>query len=303
VKLDRINIPSPTESLSYQYGEDKQVSFWMKRDDLIHPDIVGNKWRKISGYFDHFDTSDQKGIVTCGGPYSNHLLATAGACALYGIRCSGFIRGDYYKKENDMIGRMRTLGMSIHFLSNQDFDQLNIDPARILSQYELHDSLFVPMGGQSSMGEVGCRAIVNEVIDAQLRPDIWLVAAGTSTTASGIIQQINYPCEVWVYPAVDRKTNEIGALKAGLSKLNDQVEVQIMNPHRCRFGKVDDALVDFVDSFHRQTDILLDPLYNGKMMESFFSEYAGVLAERKVLAYHSGGMAGWSGFKLFTEMI
>lgn len=291
------NIPSPLEKVDLYKDEKLNLSFYMKRDDLIHELVPGNKWRKLSEHIGHILKRDEiKSFVTCGGPYSNHLLAAAGVSSLLHIPCIGLIRGDYHKSINKLLQRAKSLGMELRFLSNQQYADLQSSPVETLTDLGLHAHYFIPMGGESDAGSKGCERIVEEIEHLDLRPDTYLIPAGTGTTATGVLSAISYACEVQVYPAIGRES-ELRLLHKKLSQIESKGRFQIMEAHRCKFGKVDDKLRLFINDFHKQTGILLDPLYNGKMMETFVELQKSSVSGTTV-AYHSGGAHGWEDLRL-----
>ena len=230
----------------------------MKRDDLIHPFISGNKWRKLSHHIEHPNLISKKGLMTCGGPWSNHLLATASLGQSYSIKTIGLVRGTYHKFVNPILEQCSRFGMELHYLTNTVFNELKSKPNKVISELELTDYQFIPMGGDDISGQVGSQAIVHEVLVQDQRPDLWLMAAGTGATASGILTAIDYPCTVKVFPAINSIV-EINKLKLRLSSINTRANLEYFEPHRCRFGAIDHELIDFVRSFQETTGILLDP--------------------------------------------
>ena len=285
-------IPSPINQIDFSSSHGGDHTLSIKRDDLIHPLISGNKWRKLSLHIQQFPTTPQNGIVTFGGPWSNHLLATASACQIYEISSIGYVRGEYYKYVNPILLECLNLGMELRYLSNEDFDQAKSHMDDFATTENLADWSWLPMGGDDALGKQGIQQVVQEVLSTGLYPDVWLVASGTGATAAGILTALDYPCELLVYPAINQ-LEEIAKLNRKLMAIQSKATWKIANPHRCRFGAVDEVLIDFIRSFHSQTGVLLDPLYNGKMMESYFR--TNQQTDKQVIAYHSGGLVGWKG--------
>ncbi len=292
-----ILIPSPIKKITFSLEDQVDFPLYIKRDELIHPYISGNKWRKLSIHIASILKSNAPKIATCGGPWSNHLLAAASAAHIHGIKIVGFVRGDYHLKSNPMLDQALNYGMELRFISNSDFTILQANPQAFLLKSNMNGCHYIPFGGDDEMGQEGCQAIVSEVLDQNLRPDIWLIPAGTGSTATGVISAINYPCRVYVFPAINRES-EIEHLRQKLNLIHTVAEVRILPAHRCSFGRIDEALLSFLSAFYERTDILLDPLYNGKMFEALHLGALGELTKNScVLAYHSGGLFGWSGIK------
>jgi hypothetical protein len=158
-------------------ADDLQV--WIKRDDLMHPYISGNKGRKLQGYLERAQAEGIGHIVTCGGPYSNHLLATAAACQLLEIRCTLLIRG-YQQPENPYRRLCEKFGASVHWLSAAEFEQRRqIAGAKVEGPY-----LFIDTGGEGPDGESACGDLWDEL---PFEPDILVLATATGTTMRGLL--------------------------------------------------------------------------------------------------------------------
>src|SRR5688500_291082 len=110
-----IQLPSPEQRVFHPLFEAAEVELWFKRDDLIHPEISGNKWRKLAPVFSEMVKRKSKKVVSYGGAWSNHLLAVAAAADMNKIESEGFVRGD--KVNNPVLARCEELGMTLHFLS------------------------------------------------------------------------------------------------------------------------------------------------------------------------------------------
>ena len=114
------NLPSPIEQLNSMFLRKHGVELWLKRDDLIHPDISGNKWRKLKYNIAEADKRGIKKILTFGGAFSNHIAATAAAGKLLGIETIGVIRGDE-GFENKTLQDAKENGMHLHFVSRAEY--------------------------------------------------------------------------------------------------------------------------------------------------------------------------------------
>ncbi len=283
--------------MKFSRSDGKDFTFLIKRDDLIHPFISGNKWRKLKGYLDQIKSMrDDTVLISCGGPYSNHILACAWAAKISGIRSIGLIRGTYHKTINELLYKAMDAGMEVRFISNLHYDKLQVDTHRVLEKLDLNvSSYFIPMGGKGQLGQFGCAEIMAELESDNIKFTNIHLAAGTGTTAAGILRAADQPFNMHVYPAIHRP-QEVQYLQDFLSRVNPAIQVFIHTPHRCRFGKVDEKLIQFVRQFKDQTGILLDPNYNGKMVESVITEADSNTTGNGHLLYHSGGAYGWSGY-------
>lgn len=278
------HIPSPIESFSYTYDSTKKVSAYIKRDDLIHPFVMGNKWRKLEGFL--YDLEPGATVITCGGPHSNHLLATAGAGHLLGYKTVGFVRGQHHRYVSERLQQAIALGMHVIYLTNADFQLLQQNPTPVLEQYSLSEDTFIPMGGAADEGAIGCRTIIDEIVTAGYKPDTIVVPAGTGRTATAMLERLEAPCRLLVFPAIS-SVAEIEKLENRLSTIPSTASYELLPAHRCRFGKSDEKLRHFIHDFYTQTNIQLDEQYNGKMMDVLLHGNLAISASWMI--YHSGG--------------
>jgi 1-aminocyclopropane-1-carboxylate deaminase len=175
--LHRIQLPLLTEH---------DVKLFIKRDDLIHPEVSGNKWRKLKYNIEKLKQEKKDVLLTFGGAYSNHIAATAAAGKFLGVKTIGFIRGEELANEplNKTLKKAKDDGMELHFISREDYS------ARMEKWYidDLHQKFpnthIVPEGGANFYGVTGCTEIVSEV---DIDFDIIACACGTGTTFAGML--------------------------------------------------------------------------------------------------------------------
>ena len=134
---------SPLQELDLSfYGIDNKV--YVKRDDLIHHIISGNKWRKLKYNLLHFNTLNKKGIITMGGAYSNHTLALSYLCQAYSIPCVLMVRGEKAHPLNDILSKCVSYNASIKYLSRDHYRDNSWIKNFISSNY--NDYFFIPEG-------------------------------------------------------------------------------------------------------------------------------------------------------------
>src|SRR6202012_1858256 len=160
--------------------DEQGISVFIKRDDLIHPLISGNKWRKLKYLLKKAAEQNKTHLVTFGGAFSNHLLATAAAAAKFGFWSTGIVRGE--EVENDTLFLCRLHGMQLIFVDRESYR----DKLSLFDQYFGDDpsAFFIDEGGASAEGAQGCAELVNELTETY---DHIFCACGTGTTAAGII--------------------------------------------------------------------------------------------------------------------
>ncbi|MGB0402553.1 MAG: 1-aminocyclopropane-1-carboxylate deaminase/D-cysteine desulfhydrase [Salibacteraceae bacterium] len=300
-----IQLPSPLQKLESPLLTEKRVDLWMKRDDLIHSEISGNKWRKLK--FNILKAQEKKtnSILTFGGAYSNHILATAAACSLNGLRSIGIIRGEETLPLNPTLAKAKKLGMEIHYVSRADYK--NKDQDWFIQELREKYGTFhlVPEGGANYYGVMGCMEILPE---NQNNFDIVCCANGTGTTLAGILLSAKTDQKVLGFPALKGgdfiRDNVNHLLKYSL--FEDEMITDKMNQlsletsfHFGGYGKVKPELVDFVNGFYSEFNIPLDLVYTGKMMFGLFElireDHFSV--GTKIMAVHTGGLQGNKGMK------
>lgn len=296
-----IKIPSPLEQLDTLKG----VEIWIKRDDLIHPEISGNKWRKLKYYIEDFNRSAKTEILTFGGAFSNHLAASAAAGKLFGINTHALVRGDELS-HNATLDFCRNQGMQIESISRSKYN-LKDEPDFLEALKETLPQVYIiPEGGKGVKGVLGCAEILKEV---EAPFDIVCAAAGTGTTMAGMLLS-NYDAEFLAFPALKGGAflkraiadQLLAAAKTLSTSINEKkiIESRLSlkeNYHFSGYGKVNDQLINFMNGFYDSYGLKLDPVYTGKMMFGLFDliEKGEIESGKRVLVIHSGGLQGIAG--------
>lgn len=293
-----INLPSPLQRLRNTWFDNSlPVELHIKRDDLIHPVISGNKWRKLQSVIESWPGRPQRKIVSFGGGYSNHLHALGYVCQQLEIPFTAMIRGNYETRLTPMLSDLRNWGCQIRWLSKIEYDKKQ-DNSWVQEQLnEPQDYLIIPEGGSAVSVHAGIAELVKELPDDL---DYLLCPVGSGGTLAGMIQAMH---------SLGRRTEVIGiAVLKGQNYLEDlvasHVEVKAAlteHPwhiaHDYHFGgyaKAPTELKSFCAQFTHLTQIDIEPVYSGKL---FFALQdllqKGCFPEKaKVCALHTGGMQG-----------
>ncbi len=288
-----LEIFSPVHQINDKLFDEQGLKVFIKRDDLIHPIISGNKWRKLKYLLKKAQAENKTRLVTFGGAYSNHLLATAAAAAKFGFKATGIVRGE--PVENDTLFLCRLHGMDLIFADRESYR----DKPALFDKYFADDNeaFFIHEGGASPEAVKGCSELVDELAEAY---DHIFCAAGTGTMAAGIINGIynhQLPTVVHVVPVLKNG----GFMAEEISKfLTAPVDHQLHTGyHFGGYGKVNDDLIAFVKKFIAATGILIDPIYTGKMLYAIYDLAAKNYFKpgSSILAIHSGGVWGLLGMK------
>src|SRR5471030_62014 len=231
---------SPVQQIKNKLFDEQGLTVFIKRDDLIHPVISGNKWRKLKYILQQAQHHNKTHLVTFGGPYSNHLLATAAAAAQFGFKATGIVRGE--QVNNDTLFLCRLHGMQLIFT---DRDSYRNKPA-LFDKYFENDpnAFFIDEGGASVEGARGCSELIDELPDQY---DHMFCACGTGTTAAGLINGIAGHRLSTRFHAVPVLKNG-GFIKHEIDKLlTTPTDYELhLEYHFGGYGKVDDKLIDFV---------------------------------------------------------
>lgn len=294
-----LNIPSPVQKVIFKPFQQAGIEVFMKRDDLIHPEIQGNKWRKLKYNIKAFIESGDDMLATYGGAFSNHIASTAAAGKLYGIKTLGIIRGGYGNEKSATLSGAEGNGMKLEFLFSTDWkNRFQQDFINRLSK-KYGKVFFVPDGGANLHGRKGAEEIMKEV-DEHFH--VVITAAGTGTTASGILMSLPDGTELYVVKVVKDETVEEQFHKNLESDtLFDKSlldRLKWVEGALNGYGKKNTELERFILEFYKQSGIPLDPVYTGKMMLRLHQLVQNNEFEQgtRVLVIHSGGLQGWKGY-------
>lgn len=290
------------QEIKVEAFQKRGISFFIKRDDLIDSEISGNKWRKLKYNIALCESKMKEGILTFGGAYSNHLVATAAACKNANLRTVGFVRGEELNAEsNSTLKRCAELGMELTFISREEYAMRNDKAYHETLGADYPSLQLVPEGGANYYGMIGCQEILSE-IDSDF--DHVFLAQGTTTTSCGIVFGTKPHQKVHVVPALkgfDSLTEMKGLFaKTGIdsettSDLFERVEVHA-DTHFGGYAKYTPELIEFIRDFHQNYRVKLDPIYTGKAMFELMRQLeSSEYDNSKVLFIHTGGLQGISG--------
>jgi len=264
----RPRLPSPVEEIADGRLGRHGVRLLLKRDDLIHPDLIGNKWRKLAP---NLAAAAGRTVVTFGGAYSNHLRATAAAGRLLGLRTVGVVRGQELSDRplNPSLARCAADGMRLHFVDRSTYRRKS-EPetlAGILREVDAEDAHVVPEGGSNSLAVRGCRAL-GEELRARADVDVVALACGTGGTLAGLAAGL----------APDQRVLGIPVLKGGfLSAEITALQKQAFGGRRgdwslddrFHFGgyaRVPTELDAFAEDFEDRHGLAVERLYVAKLL-------------------------------------
>jgi 1-aminocyclopropane-1-carboxylate deaminase len=281
------------------YELPNEISLEIKREDLLHPFISGNKFRKLKYNLLQAKAENQGTVLTFGGAYSNHIAAVAYAGKEQGFKTIGVIRGEELGNkiaDNPTLKFAQECGMQFEFVTREAY-RFKTEPDFITDLQQKFGSFYlVPEGGTNEYAIKGCEEILTDEDNAF---DFICCAVGTGGTISGIINSALPHQKVLGFPALkgDFLKDEIRKFAT-----NKNWEL-ITDYHFGGYGKVNEELVQFINQFYKQTQVPLDPIYTGKMVfgvidliqKNYFPNNA------KILLIHTGGLQGIQGMNVILK--
>ena len=272
------------------------ISLYIKREDLIHSFVSGNKFRKLKYNLLEAKTQNKDTLLTFGGAFSNHIAAVAYAGKDKGFKTIGIIRGDELRdkiSENPTLQFAENCGMQFEFVSREEYRLKGENHFLEKLKMKFGDFYLIPEGGTNELAIKGCEEILTEN-DADF--DFICCAIGTGGTISGIINSVLDHQKVLGFPSLkgDFLQDEIRNF------VENQNWELITGYHFGGYGKVSEELIAFINQFYAETKIPLDPIYTGKMVfgvidlisENYFP------ANSKILLIHTGGIQGIQGMNI-----
>ena len=300
-------VTAPIQKIENPLYKEHKIQLFVKREDLLHPYISGNKWRKLKYNLVAAKEQEHSTLLTFGGAFSNHIAAVAAAGKEFGFRTIGIIRGEEYIPLNPTLQLAQQQGMQFHYLSRSMYREK--DSPEMLQQLKKLFGRFylLPEGGTNGLAVKGCAEITESFDTADF--DFICAPCGTGGTLAGIIAGLNHRGQVLGFPVLKGGSflkKEIDSLtEAYNGKLYHNFQL-ITDYHFKGYAKWTPELINFIHIFKDTTGIPLDPIYTGKMFfglddlirKNYF------LPGRRILAIHTGGLQGIAGFnEQFGDLI
>ncbi len=283
--------PVITQAVSLPFKS--SVKLALKREDMLHEFVSGNKYRKLKYNLIKAKAQGAKTLLTFGGAYSNHIAAVAMAGHIYGFKTVGVIRGEELHdkvEKNTTLRFAKTNGMQFKFVSRTDYRNKTSD-AFLSALEKTYDAFYlIPEGGTNALAVKGCEEILT---DADSNYDFVCCAVGTGGTISGLINGALPKQQILGFPALKGSF-----LHEDISKFAKQSNWQLIEDyHFGGYAKLNAELIHFINTFKSQHGISLDPVYTGKMMFGIYDliQKGYFPNGAKILAVHTGGLQGIAG--------
>ncbi len=293
------SIETQNEQVQLPFLKEKNIELWIKREDTIHEFVSGNKFRKLRYNILEAQKQGKTTLLTFGGAYSNHIVATAVAGNLAGFKTIGIVRGEELAlklntvlKENKTLKEAHRNGMHFEFISRDLYSKKHTEEFIKNLREKYGDFYLIPEGGTNPLAIKGCEEVLSEKDE---KFDYICVAVGTGGTIAGIINSIrNKVTNVLGFPALkgdflQEPIEELVNKKTNWTLVTDY--------HFGGYAKVNSELITFINEFKAHNNIQLDPIYTGKMIFGVLDliKKNEIKEGAKILAIHTGGLQGIEG--------
>lgn len=287
----------PNQPIFENFFTDYEVELFLKREDLLHPYISGNKFRKLKYNLTEAQSQNQTTLLTFGGAYSNHIQATAYAGQQYGFKTIGIIRGEelainleHTLSQNRTLAFAKENGMRLHFIDRSSYKLKNDFDFIEKLKKKFGDFYLLPEGGTNHLAIKGCEEILTPE-DSKFTHIC--CAVGTGGTLSGLINSSEKHQQIIGFPVL--KENY---LHQEISKKTSNSNWDLNRNHHLKgYAKTNPELISFINNFYKKHKISLDPIYTGKLLLGIFNEIVegNFPKKSRILAIHTGGLQGIAG--------
>ncbi|MCX8525989.1 1-aminocyclopropane-1-carboxylate deaminase/D-cysteine desulfhydrase [Chryseobacterium formosus] len=292
-----LKIPSekiPIQEIPIQ----KNVRLFIKREDLVHPQISGNKyWKLFYNINNYLETKPENPlIITFGGAFSNHISAVSATGNLAQVKTLGIIRGEELEKKwthNPTLVFAKRNGMNLKFVTREEYRHK--EKLTEFLQHEFPEALIIPEGGTNDNAVQGVKMMLNNDTKDF---DYLCTAVGSGGTLAGISEFCEDNQKVIGFKVVDDSS-----LERKISELTSKRNFHLTDAAFGGYGKINDENIRFINDFKMKFDIPLEPIYTGKMMQKVFEMIeANYFPEgSKILCFHTGGLQGIEGANMLLE--
>lgn len=264
---------------------------YIKREDLIHPNISGNKYWKMKYNLLKAQELNCKTLITFGGAMSNHIYATAACGFENNFNTIAIIRGEEIANgwhDNLTLKQAHQWGMKFYFVPRSEYRLKEKSPLIQSILKDIPNHYLIPEGGTNALAVKGASEILSKETKSF---DVITTAVGTGGTISGLLKGSAKHQHILGFPAL--KNAEF--LKTEILKLTEKTNFDlILDYHFGGYAKVKTNLIQFINDFFQLNKILLDPIYTGKMMYGLYEMLKnGLISDKKkILAIHTGGLQG-----------
>lgn len=280
------------EQIQHPVLDEHGIHLHIKRDDLLHPVISGNKWRKLKYTLLYALNNGHQHLVSMGGAYSNHLHALAYIGHKLNIKTTGLIRGEQPEQESHTLSDLRKWGMTLEFVSRSEFRELRKNREHNDKLEKKYAGYWIPEGGATQYALRGISEILKEI---DIEFDTLALACGTGTTLAGLVKTLPSTQRVLGFSSLKGG----GFIEKDIKKLLKKKSITNwsinFDYHFGGFAKTNDDLLFFMEEFQSQNNIPLEPIYNGKMLFGLLDliKEGRFKKGHQFIAIHTGGLQGY----------
>ncbi len=302
---------TPIQEIQHPLLKEAKVSLLIKREDLNHPFVTGNKWWKLKYNLEEAEQQSQKTILTFGGTYSNHIYATAAAAHELNLKSIGIIRGEETLPLNPTLAFASQMNMKLHYVDRETYRNKNSPEFIKNLQNTFGDFYMIPEGGSNELAVKGVYEFAQHL---NIDFDYLCCAVGTGGTLAGLIAGLQDQKHIIGFSSLKNGSflkEEIEKLLSDFRTLYDPMFGSAENYsknvygnweletsyHHGGYGKVTKNLLLFLQEIEEKTSIRFDPIYTGKMLFGIIDRAKKGMFKpgSSILAIHTGGLQGWAG--------
>lgn len=294
---NKINTNTPLIKIDDSVLSDTGLILYIKREDLNHPQLSGNKLYKLKYNLEEAKNKNFDALLTFGGAFSNHIYAVAAAGKIFDFKTIGIIRGEEHQPLNSTLLFAKESGMEINYLERKSYR--NKRSGEVINSLRQRFGRFylIPEGGTNELAVKGCSEIPFKI---NIEYDYLCCACGTGGTLAGLIAGANRGKKILGFSVLKGG----GFLKDDIHSLLEKYTNNTYNNwdinldyHFGGYAKINKELVQFIDEFKKTQNIPLEPIYTGKMLYGIFDLAKKGFFKRGtiIIAIHTGGLQGLSG--------
>jgi 1-aminocyclopropane-1-carboxylate deaminase/D-cysteine desulfhydrase-like pyridoxal-dependent ACC family enzyme len=290
--MNPTNINIQLDEINSDLLKSRQIELFIARLDLIHPVVSGNKLFKLYYFIEEAIRENKNTIVTMGGAYSNHLVATAFYCIEAGLKSIGIVRGEMPTIKSHTLNACESYGMKLIYISRSDYNKKNEDLISELTKENSEEIYFIPEGGYHPLGAKGASLIMKQIKETDASHIC--TAVGTATTLSGLILNTKPNQQIIAVPVL-KGINDLVSRLNFLTNNIDHHQLCIFDEyHFGGYAKKDETLIQFMNDFYTEYNVPTDFVYTGKMMYAIFDKIKSNFFPlgSKIICIHTGGLQG-----------
>lgn len=278
---------TPIIEISDSLLSDASVRLFIKREDLNHPFVSGNKWWKLKYNLEDARQLGKKTLLTFGGAFSNHIYSTAAAANELNMKSIGVIRGEERSPLNPVLDFAQCNGMSLHYISRETYR--NKSEASFINQLKdkFGDFYLIPEGGSNALAVKGVVEFSNTL---NIEYDYLCCPVGTGGTLAGLVKGLKGQKRILGFSSLKDGV----FLKEEVINLGASFEAWkiLADYHFGGYAKSTSELLTFLNNFKTRHEVQLEFIYTGKMMYGIYDLVQKGFFEKgsRLLAIHTGGI-------------